>query len=92
MSKTFKHINQRKLKTKIIQEKQRLGIKTSTKLGLTLDCFGENEILKLTNEFWRGPLRHGNERHSIAKNKVLKRRVTRKKIKHETNLSCKIDS
>jgi len=38
---------------------------------------------RASDEFYRGPMRHGNNRHGIAKEKVIDRRIDRKRNNRE---------
>ena len=86
MSRTFKQIRARKLKTAIIERRVELGGKVSTSIAVPGLLFQDTQ---LTDDWFecgsgRVSLRHGNKRHSAAKDKVRQRRAERRAIKNAT--------
>lgn len=65
-----------KLKRQMMVFKRELPRPTTTDLFTNTDFAEYNEA---SETFWYGPLRHGNNRRSIAKEKVTNRRTERKR-------------
>lgn len=80
MSDTFKHKQQRRLKTKIIERRIELGGTVSTALGITSNESGDPLIGDCWHKFFNGSMRHGNKRRYEAYMKWKHRKAERYKL------------